>query len=160
MGLLDEQVSPAVAAPVRANHPEVNVVSVPTWRDADLRGEPDGTVLRLAGEAGLTLVTYDVSTISPLLVEWAASGENHAGVIFLDHRTVAQQNLGGQVTALLAAWTAGCDWNWTNRVLFLQPAVRSSRSANAARPPALPCLQQVEEPAADPVRGGIGGCTG
>jgi hypothetical protein len=39
--------------------------------------------------AGLTLVTYDQRTIPALLHRWAESGQCHAGIVFVDERTVA-----------------------------------------------------------------------
>ena len=122
--LLDEQMSPEVAVQIEAKRADIPIESAQTWRGGVLRGKPDDQVLRAAREAGLTLVSYDVSTITPLLVEWAAQAESHAGVIFIDNRTLAQNDFGGQVAALIAQWDIAQAWEWTNVVLFLRPAGR------------------------------------
>src|SRR5919198_6630745 len=98
--LTDEQISPLVAEQVRAKHPDIPITSVSVWRAGSLLGAPDNQLLRAAAEDELTLVTYDRVSIPPLLTEWGITGGEHAGVIFIDERTIAQADLGGQVLAL------------------------------------------------------------
>jgi hypothetical protein len=69
--LLDEHLSPVVAAQVQAKQPAVVIRSVHHWRGGDLLGQDDGPLLAAAAEEALTLVTYDQKTIAPLLVELA-----------------------------------------------------------------------------------------
>ena len=120
--LLDEQMSPQVAAQVQARNSEIPIQSVQTWQGENLRGQPDEQLLREAASAGFTLVTYDISTIMPVLIEWGTSGEDHGGVLFIDHLSISQGNLGGQVAALVQQWEAALDWDWTNVVQFLRAA--------------------------------------
>lgn len=120
--LLDAQMSPETAVQIHKKRPEVSVVSVQTWRGGALRGQPDEQILQAATEEGWTLVTYDLSTILPVLTEWGQSGKSHAGVIFIDNLSIAQNNLGSQVGALIQQWDSSNEWNWTNVVLFLRPA--------------------------------------
>ena len=119
--LLDEQISPDVAVQIQKKHPEIAVVSLHVYRDGILRGQPDARVLRIAKEASLTLVTYDLSTILPLLTEWGESGEDHTGVIFIDNRSLVHSDKGGQITALIQQWEVAKEWDWTNVVVFLHP---------------------------------------
>jgi len=123
--LLDEQMSPEVAAQIQRKRSEISVFSVQTWRDGALRGQPDDHLLREATQEQLTLVTYDLSTILPVLTEWGQNGEHHAGVIFIDHLSIAQNNFGGQVAGLIQQWETAAAWNWTNLVVFLRPAFSS-----------------------------------
>ncbi len=121
--LLDEHLSAEVARQIKAKREEIVIESVQTWREGVLCGASDDQVLRVAREAGLTLVSYDVNTITPLLIEWAARGEQHGGVIFLDRHAVAQSDFGGQFRALLSHWETTHSWDWTDRVDFLRPVL-------------------------------------
>ncbi len=79
-------------------------------------------VLQGAAEDGLTLVTYDLKTIPPVLVEWGASGRSHGGVILVDDRTIAPADFGGLARALLACFEAQGTWDWADRIVYLKPA--------------------------------------
>jgi hypothetical protein len=120
--LLDEHLSPVVAAQVQAKQPAVVIRSVHHWRGGDLLGQDDGPLLAAAAEEALTLVTYDQKTIAPLLVVLALLGRSHAGVIFVDDRTIASSDIGALVKALLALWEECRAWDWTDRIVFLSPA--------------------------------------
>ena len=120
--LTDEQISPMVAQQVRAKRPEILITSVSAWRAGSLSGAADDHLLRAAAAAALTLVTYDRVSIPPVLAEWGITGEEHGGVIFIDERTIAQADLGGQVLALIAHWDQPHDWAWRNLVAFLRSA--------------------------------------
>lgn len=117
--LLDEQISPVVAAQIRARRPACRAESVYGWRDGALTGAPDDAVLRAAAREGLTLVTYDQRTIQPLLREWGSAGTSHAGVVFVDERTVAPQNFGGLISALVQLWDRDHATDWRDRIVFL-----------------------------------------
>jgi len=119
--LLDEQISPQVAAAMTALHSEVPVVSIYDWRGGALTGTDDALVLAAAAEDGLTLVTYDLKTIPPVLVEWGALGRAHAGVIFVDDRTIAPADFGALARALLFCWESQGAWEWADRIVYLRP---------------------------------------
>lgn len=118
--LLDEHISPKVAEQITAEHPDIRIASVRLWRGGIFRGQTDATLLTAAREEGLTLVTYDCKTIPPLLTEWGGTGESHAGVVFVDERTIAQGDIGGQVRALVSHWEQTSTWDWTNLISFLR----------------------------------------
>lgn len=122
--LLDEQISPRIAEQVRQRHPEVPIHSLHEWREGALLGRDDATVLRTALEARLTLVTYDLKTISPLLVEWGVLGQEHSGVILVDGRSIPSHDFGALGRALVAHWNKYRGDEWLNRVDFLRPARR------------------------------------
>ncbi len=120
--LLDQNISDAVEGQVRAKRPDIPIESVQRWRGGALLGTQDGPILAAAREAGLTLVTYDVSTIVPLLAEFGRTGTPHAGVLFIDHRTMASHNFGALVRALIAHWDARATEDWANRADYLRAA--------------------------------------
>jgi hypothetical protein len=78
-------------------------------------------IFQEARKEKLTLVTFDLRTIPPLLRLWAEQGFDHSGVILVDERTFAQNDIGALVTALCAVWLAERDRDWTNRVVYLRP---------------------------------------
>ena len=134
--LLDEQISPQVVASVSALRAGAGAVgpgvqgivqsihfqSLYAWRGGALTGTDDALVLQGAAEDGLTLVTYDLKTIPPVLAEWGASGRSHGGVIFVDDRSIAPSDFGGLARALLACLEAQGAWDWTDRIVYLKPA--------------------------------------
>jgi hypothetical protein len=81
--------------------------------------EEDSVCMREAAAQGLTLVTYDRRTIPPLLKIWAEQGRQHAGVIFVDEKTISAADIGGLVRALSILTKQARKWDWTDRVCFL-----------------------------------------
>ena len=117
--LLDEHVAPRVAARLRERHPEMAVFPLAAWDGGALLGAADDMILTVAAHSGLTLVTYDVRTVPPLLKRWAESGLPHAGVVFVDSRTIPQRDVGALIRALGDLWITHHDQGWRNRVVFL-----------------------------------------
>ena len=120
--LLDENISYVVADGLLARRPNISVASVHRWHSGELRGQPDPAVLRVAAEHRLTLVTFDQTTILPLLTEWGSLRITHAGVIFVNRRSIRPEDFGGLIRALEALWDGEHAMDWTNRVEFLRPA--------------------------------------
>jgi hypothetical protein len=52
-------------------------------------------------------------------MEWAEAGTSHGGVIFVDQRTLAPNDSGGLIRALVRVWEELGALDWTDRVLFL-----------------------------------------
>ena len=117
--LLDEHLSPRIVKPFRAKWPQAQIDSVLLWEDGRWAGSPDGVLLAEARQRGRTLVTYDQSTIIPLLKDWAEQGIEHGGVIFVDNRTIAQNDIGRLTKNLGALWTAEKNSDWTDKVIYL-----------------------------------------
>ena len=120
--LSDEQISYVVAAQVRDKRPDILIQSLRSWRGGAFEGVTDEVLLFSAKQAGLTLITYDQKTIPPVLLAWGATGQDHAGVIFVDNFRIAQNNLAGLVRAIIARWDETKDWDWLNRIDYLRPA--------------------------------------
>lgn len=119
--LLDEQISHVVMEQIRLKCASIRIESVLVWRGGDLEGKDDEAVLRAAREEGFTLVTYDRKTIAPLLMQWTGEGRSHAGVVFIDEKTIAQADIGGKVHALLSLWEHAGALDWSNRVTYMRP---------------------------------------
>ncbi|HZT43063.1 MAG TPA: DUF5615 family PIN-like protein [Chthonomonadaceae bacterium] len=117
--LLDENISQVVAAQVQKHRPAIVIESVHTWQKGAFRGRHDKELLLAAAAEGLTLVTYDLKTIPPLLIELSAGGQQHSGVIFVDGLTIANDEFGMLTRALISFWERHRDLEWRSRVHFL-----------------------------------------
>jgi hypothetical protein len=117
--LLDEHLSPRIVKQFRAKWPQAHIDAVLSWEDGRLAGSPDDVLLAAARQRGRTLVTYDQSTIIPLLKDWAEQGVEHGGVIFVDDRTIAQNDIGRLTMSLGALWMAEKNSDWTDVVVYL-----------------------------------------
>jgi hypothetical protein len=118
--LLDEHISPDVAAGLRRRDRKLTVYSMADWDGGSFLGQDDPTCLREAQAQRLTLVTYDRRTIPPLLKAWAEEGRSHAGVIFVDEKTISPADIGGLVRALASLVKEARTWEWIDRICFLQ----------------------------------------
>ncbi len=118
--LLDEHLSPDVADGLRGRERNLIVHALNAWENGNFLGLDDAAILREAAAQALTLVTYDRRTIPPLLKEWAESGQFHGGVIFVDEKTIPPSDVGGLVKALAVLAKDGSEWDWTDRICFLQ----------------------------------------
>lgn len=118
--LLDEHISPRVAEGLRRSHRRLTVHFMAGWEDGRFLGQDDSACLEHAADQGLTLVTYDRRTIPPLLKDWAEAEREHGGVIFIDEKTISPSDIGGQVRSLSRLVKEAANWDWTNRICFLQ----------------------------------------
>lgn len=106
---------------MRAHTPDCLVVSLRDWQEGAYRQAEDEEILVAAAIPHLTLVTYDQRTIAPLLMNWYQLGRTHAGIIFIDQRSIAPNDIGGLVRALLQLRAREGGMEWDNRVIFLRP---------------------------------------
>jgi hypothetical protein len=124
--LLDEHVSPAIASRLAIRRPELKVTTMQSWERGAYLSAPDDVLLR-AYAAELTLVTYDLRTIPILLKQWSEEETPHGGVIFVDTKTIAPNDLGGLVRALVQLCDAHGSAKWRDRVVYLTRAGRPER---------------------------------
>lgn len=117
--LLDEHISPDVAAALERLRTGVHAVAMRDWRDGAYLGMEDDLLIAAAYEDRLTLVTYDRRTIVPLLSRLAAAATPHGGVVFVDERSIAPNDIGGLSRALAALWDHLHSADWTVRVIYL-----------------------------------------
>lgn len=118
--LLDEHISPNVAAGLRRRNPGLVIQSMVEWESGSFLGQEDSVCLEEASVQGLALVTYDRRTIPPLLKRWAEEAHTHAGVIFVDEKTISPADVGGLVKALGVLVKETRTWDWTDRIVFLR----------------------------------------
>ena len=118
--LLDEHISPRVAAALRGRKPPIAVCALAEWENGSFLGQDDAACLRHAAALHWTLVTYDRRTIPPLLRIWAEAEQHHGGVIFVDERTIPPSDIGGLVRALAVLARQSASWDWADRVCYLR----------------------------------------
>jgi hypothetical protein len=118
--LLDEHISPGVAHSMRRRDRKLVVVALVDWEEGIFLGQEDTASLQEAAIQKLTLVTYDRRTIPPLLKNWSEEGRQHAGVIFVDEKTISPADIGGLVQSLSLLMKEARDWDWTDRICFLR----------------------------------------
>jgi hypothetical protein len=118
--LTDERISPAVARQAPSRCRVISIAAIRSWKGGHFLGAADEVVLKEAHRQKLTLVTFDLRTIPPLLRLWVEQGIDHSGVILVDGQTLAPNDIGGLVAALCAVWKAQGNTDWTNRVVFLR----------------------------------------
>ncbi len=118
--LLDEHISPDVAVGLRRRNSRLIVHSMVGWEGGNFLGQEDSVCLQEASVQGLTLVTYDRRSIPPLLKRWAEEAHSHAGVIFIDEKTISPADIGGLVKALSMLMKEARTWDWTDRIGFLR----------------------------------------
>ncbi len=118
--LLDEHISPTVAAGMRRRISGLVIRSMTEWEGGSFLGQEDSVFLREALAQGLTLVTYDGRTIPPLLKRLAEEAHSHAAVIFVDEKTISPADIGGLVKALGEVVKETRAWDWTDRIVFLR----------------------------------------
>jgi hypothetical protein len=119
--LLDEHMSPIIANQVVAKDDTVRIIGIHRWHEGEYLHTEDELILEAAYREQTTLVTFDQSTIRPVLKEWGEQGRSHGGVIFIDEKSISQNDYGGLVKALLSVWRQMQEADFIDVVLFLQP---------------------------------------
>jgi predicted nuclease of predicted toxin-antitoxin system len=117
--LLDEHLQARLVAELHRHNPLIDVVSLHEWEQGAYLATNDAHILAEAYRQHRTLVTRDARTIAPLLKHWGEQGMAHGGVIFLDHRSLPEGNIGALVTALLNLHAHHGQDDWTDAVIFL-----------------------------------------
>jgi predicted nuclease of predicted toxin-antitoxin system len=118
--LLDAHFSQVVSRPLRASG--IDVFTLDEWHGGTYRHKPDEEILAAATAEERTLVTYDIRIGPEILNVWAVHGRSHAGVVFVNVRTIRQQDVGGLIRALRALVEEHGDEDWQDQVGHLRPA--------------------------------------
>jgi hypothetical protein len=118
--LLDGHFSQVVSRPLRAS--DIDAFTLDEWHDGSYRDFADPVILAAAAAEVRTLVTYDEKSIPDILRAWAMDGRSHAGVVFVNNRTIRQNDFGGLIRALRALVEERGDEDWQDRVEHLRPA--------------------------------------
>jgi hypothetical protein len=119
--LLDEHINWIVADQVKRKDPVARIASIRRWNDGEFLHTADEIILEAAFQVQTTLVTFDQSTIRRVLKDWGDVGRPHGGVIFIDEKSIAPNDYGSLVKALLRVWNLMHSADFTDVVLFLQP---------------------------------------
>jgi predicted nuclease of predicted toxin-antitoxin system len=104
--LLDEHYADDIAAQLRAaGHDAVTVC------ERALKGTDDESLLVLAVSEGRALLTNNARDFLPLVGRWAASGDDHCGVLLTSDSSMphAKNTIGRYVEVLSALMTANPD---------------------------------------------------
>ncbi len=117
--LLDEHLSPDIAEQLAWHRPDIPIFAMRDWEGRVHQGLKDAPLLTLAHERRLTLVTYDLHTIAPLLKTWGEQGLSHGGIVFVAEHPLAANNYGGLIRGLSQLWDGHGAEDWTDRVVFL-----------------------------------------
>lgn len=120
--LLDEQISPEVAKQINRKYSEIPIFSIHSWQNGNFLGVSDEEILQAAKLEQFTLITYDQKTIPPILVEWRQANIDHAGIVFIDYRSISPSNFGELVKAIVWLWKTQNNSSWQNRIVYLQPS--------------------------------------
>ena len=86
--ILDEQLSPQIAALLRQAGYDVDAVA----DREDLVGRSDRVIFGSASSEGRAVVTNNIKDFRPLAAEWLAQGRVHAGLILLPSRRTRTRN--------------------------------------------------------------------
>jgi hypothetical protein len=117
--LLDEQISPKVAAGLRRLEVPIDVLALSEWQGGAFMGRPDAACVAEASEQGLIYVTFDLRTIRPMVRAWAEEGRSHAGIVFVDEKTILPSDFGRLIRALADLAKRTEQFEWRGREVFL-----------------------------------------
>ena len=115
--LLDEHLGPALADALIKRG--VDAVALTAWHGGRYLEASDEAILTASVAEHRVLATYDQRTIPPLLRVWGEGGRGHAGVVFIDHRTIAPNDIGGLARALVELQKRLGELDWSDRTVFL-----------------------------------------
>jgi predicted nuclease of predicted toxin-antitoxin system len=118
--LLDAHFSQAVSGAFRDGG--TDAVTLDEWHEGLYQHRPDHEVWEAAAAEARILVTYDNRIITDILMVWAEIGRSHAGIVFVNNRTIRQQDVGGLIRALQALVEQFGDLDWADRIMHLPPA--------------------------------------
>ena len=116
--MLDENISPIVAEQIRQKHPDIVIESVNTWHGGAYTGTPDTDLIAALDAEEWLLVTYDTQILAeqPFLFD---VNMTYSGILFIDHHTIAPNDFGGLVRALISFWEINKEQEWKNIIGFL-----------------------------------------
>lgn len=118
--LTDEQISPEISVAARRLCRALRITALFEWMDGHFVGAPDHEILREVARQKMTLLSFGLRTIPPLLRTWGEQGIDHGGVIFVNELSIAQHDISGIARALCGVWRVLGNADWTNRCFFLQ----------------------------------------
>ena len=118
--LLDEHLSPKIAEGLKRLDLALSIHSLNEWKEGSFLGRSDAECLAEAARHGLAFVTYDCRTIPILVKDWREQGRSHAGILYVDQKTIAPDDIGSLVRALAWVIQEYGDDDWTDREELLR----------------------------------------
>lgn len=115
--LFETHVHGAVTSALRREG--VDALGLQDWRDGQYRNSEDDEILEAVEPEGRVFVSYDRSTIEPLLRRWADGGRHHSGVILVNRQTIASNDIGALLRALRLMLAELGEVDWRDRVVYL-----------------------------------------
>ena len=79
--LTDEQIDPDVAVAARKRCRGIQITTLFEWLDGHFVGASDEELLREASRQAMTLLSFDLKTIPPLLRAWGERGIDHGSSV-------------------------------------------------------------------------------
>lgn len=116
--VLDEHLPPSLATQLSRHG--MDAFALRDWQDGRFLQRPDHEILAAAQADDRVIVTYDRRTFPSLLKNWAEEERSHGGVIFVDNRTIAPDDIGSLLRALLETERRFGAERWQDRVVFLE----------------------------------------
>jgi hypothetical protein len=101
----------------------VEAVALRDWRGGAFLELDDAVILTAAVDENWVFVTYDLRTIVDLTRDWGELDRHHAGIIFVDDKSIPSRDVGGLLRALLALIARDANVVWLDRAVFLNPVV-------------------------------------
>jgi predicted nuclease of predicted toxin-antitoxin system len=101
--ILDEQLSPQIAALLRQAGYDVHTVA----DREDLVGRSDRSIFEVACSEGRAVMTNNIKDFRPLAAEWLAQGRVHAGLILLPSARTRSRHAVAAVTAAIESVLRG-----------------------------------------------------
>ena len=118
--LLDAHISLEVSTQLQKKNASIAIHTLQKWEKGRYLQVSDEIILGVASRHSLTLVTYDLRTIPALIKTFPLQKRDHAGVIFVDNKTIKSNDIGKLIKALDNLWNRKHRNDWTNRTLFLR----------------------------------------
>ena len=120
--LTDENTSHRLISACGRLVPGFPITHIATWLDRAWLGLDDRALLAACADAGLVVVAFDRATLPWHAGQLLRSGDDRGGLV-LFRRSVRSTDYGHQARLLVTFWTDdGCDWDWSNRVVYLPKA--------------------------------------
>ena len=120
--LLDSHVPAGVVPAVQHLSPDCVIDHLASWHGGILLHASDEQILFAALAHDLALVTYDVSTIPPILQHWSAAGRRLPTTVFVLTSTIPQGAIGSLARGLVQLHRHPEQIDPAYPVVYLQPA--------------------------------------
>jgi hypothetical protein len=122
--LADENTSHHFVAACKRIEGGLPIVHISDWQGGAYLSVKDPALLMALRESKMILVGFDRASIPMHAGTLTREGLGHAGVI-LFRPSVPANAFGEQARLLVALWREACDWDWTDRIIYLPRNVPS-----------------------------------